>query len=192
MVFPQHHSFWLPRNHPFTIVVSLRALKSSATEWIVRMSLLSGTTDLLRTCYFLQWLHASLWNVCFLCHILWFFFNQGRNDFEGLAFLEFGLKGLGCMKTYFKPGETLWQVWESGIPDSVAARGFDAESTEGSEHDLSAAPEKLPGTWAVCSNTLQCSHTVDQRNGRTLRFLKWVNNIMMIYNKCKYYGYSIH
>lgn len=52
------------------------------------------------------------------------------------------------------------------------ARDFDAELIEGFEHDLSAAPETLPATWTVCSNTLQCSHTVDQRNGRTLRFLK--------------------
>ncbi len=171
------------------------------------MSLLSGTTDLLRTCYFPlglpQWLRASLWNVCFLCHILWFPFNQGRNDVEGFAFLEFVLKWRGCqsrgMKTYFKPGETLWKVRETDRREFLTAfsstrlnaRDFDAEIIEGFEHDLSAAPEELPDTWALCSNTLQCSRIVDQRNGRTLRFLKWVNNKIMIFNKCKYNSCSL-
>lgn len=113
--------FCMPRNHLLPVVVSLdpKIISSGMNSanvsafrhhWLVA-HLLFPSIGLPR------WLHASLWNVCFLCHILWFLFNQGRNDFEGFAFLEFGLKWLGCqsrgMKTYFTPGETLWKGRET-------------------------------------------------------------------------------
>ncbi len=126
---PQKSLFSVCQEITYYQFLSHWTLKSSAVEWIVRVSLLSGTTDLLRTCYFPlglpQWLRGSLWNVCFLCHILWFPFNQGRHDVEGFAFLEFVLKGRGCqsrgMKTYFKPGETLWKVRETDRREFLTA-----------------------------------------------------------------------
>lgn len=54
-VFPQHppqKSLSVCQEITYYQLLSHWTLKSSAVEWIVRMSLLSGTTDLLRTCYF--------------------------------------------------------------------------------------------------------------------------------------------
>lgn len=178
-------TFWVSINLLSLFEVLLGTLKSSAFEYIMRMTLVSGTTDLLRTCYFpisCNTVTASLWNVFFISSD----FFLGWNDSEEFALLEFGLKGVGCrsrgMRIIYFSGERIPGRWErrefltAFLQHALECTRLYAEIIEEFEHDLSAAPEKLPCTWAACSNTLQCSSAVDQRNGRTLGFLKWVND----------------
>ncbi len=121
-------TFCMPRNHLLPLFVSLdpKIISSGMNSanvaafrhhWLVAHLLFPSRLASVTACVALKCL-------LFVSYPL-IPFNQGRNDVEGFAFLEFVLKGLGCqsrgMKAYFKPGETLWKVRETDRREFLTA-----------------------------------------------------------------------